>query len=130
MYKLSQNSNSIIRLADNAFIPDDPANTDYANYLKWVAEGNLPQAADPVVVPEVMVVSMRQARLALLGAGLLTQINDALVSLPGVEGEAARIEWEYATEVRKDSALVSSLTSALGLTAEQLTSLFDTAATL
>jgi hypothetical protein len=27
----------IKRLADNAFIPFDPANTDYQEYLKWLA---------------------------------------------------------------------------------------------
>ncbi len=36
----------IKRLADNAFIPFDPANTDYQEYLKWLAEGNEPEAAD------------------------------------------------------------------------------------
>jgi hypothetical protein len=35
------------RIADNAFIPVDPANTDYAEYLKWLAEGNEPLPADP-----------------------------------------------------------------------------------
>ena len=37
---------SIIRLADKATIPFDPANTDYQAYLKWVAEGNTPLPAD------------------------------------------------------------------------------------
>jgi len=38
--------NAILRVTDNAFIPFDPANTDYQAYLKWVAEGNTPQPAD------------------------------------------------------------------------------------
>jgi hypothetical protein len=36
----------IKRLADNAFIPFDPANTDYQQYLAWVAEGNTPLPAE------------------------------------------------------------------------------------
>jgi hypothetical protein len=34
------------RLADNAFVPFDPANTDYQQYLAWVAEGNEPLPAE------------------------------------------------------------------------------------
>ncbi|MET3134606.1 hypothetical protein AAKU55_004906 [Oxalobacteraceae bacterium GrIS 1.11] len=45
MYKLTTSS-SIVRLSDGACIPADPANTDYATYLKWIANGNIPQAAD------------------------------------------------------------------------------------
>ena len=37
---------SIKRLADNAFIPFDPANTDYQAYLAWLAEGNTPLPAE------------------------------------------------------------------------------------
>ena len=53
MYQLLQNNpltgqpaQCIKRLSDNAFIPMDPANTDYAEYLKWLADGNEPLPAD------------------------------------------------------------------------------------
>ena len=46
MYKLNQNSSSITRLSDNAGIPADEANTDYAAYLQWLSEGNTPEPAD------------------------------------------------------------------------------------
>ena len=43
---------TILRLADNAFIPPDPANTDYAAYLAWVEAGYTPEPA-PIPEPPV-----------------------------------------------------------------------------
>jgi uncharacterized protein (DUF2062 family) len=40
----------IKRIADNAFIPFDPANTDYAAYLAWLSSGNVPLPPDEVGV--------------------------------------------------------------------------------
>ena len=39
-------ANTVKRIADNAFIPLDPANTDYQAYLKWLEEGNQPEPAE------------------------------------------------------------------------------------
>jgi hypothetical protein len=41
-------ANTIKRLSDNAFIPFDDANTDFAEYKKWLEEGNEPLPADEV----------------------------------------------------------------------------------
>ncbi len=46
MYQLTQSVHVIKRLSDNAWIPDDPDNTDYIAYLAWLAEGNQPEAAE------------------------------------------------------------------------------------
>jgi hypothetical protein len=50
MYQLILDSGTLAdavhRLADNAFIPFDPANTCYQAYLEWLAEGNEPLPAD------------------------------------------------------------------------------------
>jgi hypothetical protein len=50
MYKLVKdidgNIKSVKRLSDNAFIPMVEANTDYQEYLKWLAEGNEPLPPD------------------------------------------------------------------------------------
>ena len=43
---------TILRLADNAFIPPDPANRDFAAYLAWLEAGNTPDPA-PIPVPPV-----------------------------------------------------------------------------
>jgi hypothetical protein len=48
MYKLNNylGGQNVIRLADNAYIPFDPANTDYQQYLAWLEAGNQPLPAE------------------------------------------------------------------------------------
>ena len=51
MYKLvnkidAGDTDLVLRLTDRVFIPMIETNTDYQEYLKWVAEGNEPTPAD------------------------------------------------------------------------------------
>ena len=70
-------------------------------------------------------ITMRQARLYLLSAGLLSQV-DSIVS----QNEAWKIEWEYATDVVKNSPLVVALANQLNLSAEAIDTMFNEASKL
>lgn len=50
MYKLHKNFNGVVCVVEligkESYIPMDESNTDYQEYLKWLAEGNTPEPAD------------------------------------------------------------------------------------
>ncbi len=71
-------------------------------------------------------VTMRQARLALLAAGLLDAVESAILTA----GTAAKIEWEYAQEVQRNAGLIPKMAQALGMTDAQIDDLFVAAAAL
>jgi hypothetical protein len=97
--------------------------------LGWLHDGGQFAPPEPQMpVPEV--VKPRQARLALLNAGLLAGAEAALDALPSPQREAALIEWEYATEIRRDHALIAAIAAALSLTELQVDDLFRSAASL
>lgn len=73
-------------------------------------------------------VDMRQARLALLDAGLLDNVAAALAAITEEkERKAAQIEWEYGLAVRRTSPLIAGLAGGLGLSDDQLDALFTAA---
>jgi hypothetical protein len=88
-----------------------------------------PTEWEPAPVPEV--VTMRQGRLALLGAGYLDSVDSVIAQIPDeMQRKAAQIEWEYAITIDRNSQLVKALQQALGITDAMADSLFITAATL
>lgn len=91
-------------------------------------DGEWSQREIPVIVPDS--IDMRRARLALRAAGHLTAVNAAIEAMEGDAGEDARIEWEYATTIKRDHPLVTAMQQALGLSDQQLDDLFVTASQL
>lgn len=111
-----------IALADGPLADNWIEATDAAQ-IGGAYDGTFHPAPPPVpVVPQT--ITPRQARLALLGAGLLSSVDAAIDSLPEPQKSAARIEWEYAVTVERNSPLVTNLGGALGLTAAQIDDLF------
>jgi hypothetical protein len=53
-YQLTDNPDCIIRIDDGAFIPVDPSNTGYQEYLAWVAAGNTPLPVPAVTVDDIV----------------------------------------------------------------------------
>lgn len=85
-----------------------------------------PVAATPVaqvVVPSV--VSRFQARAALLGAGMLDQVETIMAdpNTPAIQ----KLAWTDAQEFRRDSPTVTALAGVLGLNDAALDNLFITA---
>lgn len=86
----------------------------------------------PEPAPSVpSVVTPRQAKLALLSAGLLDAVDGAIDAIadPATK-RVAQIEWEYAQEVRRDWPLLNAVAAQMGMTGEQVDGLFNLAATL
>lgn len=92
---------------------------------EWVQQWSI----QPAPVPER--VDMAQARLALLSQGITASMVDAqIAAMPSPQKEAAQIEWEYRTTVRRNSDLVISLGAALSLSEQDIDNLFYLAITL
>jgi hypothetical protein len=85
-----------------------------AEYLAAKAKALVPASITP-----------RQARLKLLEVGLLDELEAVITT-----NRAWQIEWEYATEVKRDSPLIDAVATQAGLTEEQIDQMFKEASKL
>jgi len=96
---------------------DGTAKEQYDALWNQELKARLPAVATP-----------RQIRLALLDAGLLDSVSIAFDDLSEPLRTKVQIEWEYATEIDKESPLIQALYPKLGLTEDELDDLFVAAA--
>jgi hypothetical protein len=73
--------------------------------------------ADVVAVPDS--ITARQARLVLLNKGFLDEVETLVAS-----NRVWQIEWEYASEIERNNALISEMQSQIGLTDAHVDELF------
>jgi hypothetical protein len=124
MYKLT-GSAGIIRLSDNAFIPEDPANTDYQIYLDW-AKYNTANPADPVVIPPLSC-DPAQIRMALNQLNLRASVENAIAVSTDQD---LKDLWDHAPRFVETDPHIIAMAASVGVDAAGLHALFALAVTL
>lgn len=106
-------------------------NVENKNEYKYPVEGwywfeTLDEAMRFFSTPQDSV-TMRQARLALLDAGLLQVVEGTIAQMPEPQKSAALIEWEYAGTVERTHPLLAQVLPAMGVTETDIEALFQKA---
>ena len=107
----------------------DGANTQVEGVLGMLLQADWETMRDDEMRarnPVPQQVTMRQARLALLGAGLLDDV-EAVITAAGRE---AQIQWEYASVVERSNPVIAIVQPQQGMTDAQIDDLFREAAKL
>lgn len=113
-YQLTK-GDAVIRTADGATIPADPANTDYAAYLAWRDKGNEPEPAAP---EPVIVARVRLPKLTLVDR--LTKAGKIEAAISALGTGVQRIRWDASSSVDPANADVRALLAAIGCDVEAM----------
>lgn len=127
MYRRTASPDLILHVPSGSYIPTVRGVAAYEAYLEWRDETDPPREPDayvPPAAPVPNVVSPFQAKAALLAAGLLDDVEAAIVQAP----DLVRLAWSEAVEFRRGSPSVVAMAQGLGWTEQQLDALFVAAA--
>lgn len=113
--------------------------TDLSAEIEWINPSEPPVTMEQIVaeyerlqtaitVPSE--VTAWQAKKALLGVGLYTQVETAINSMEGDAGISARIDWQTAATFKRNWPLIEGVRQSLGKSKEDIDTLFILAASL
>lgn len=122
MFKLNSNNTMANKLGTGEWHNVESS----AEYLAWLAEGNMPEPAEPLP-PPVYTCSPWQMRKALNAMSLRQTVEDAVAASADL---TLKDGWEFATEFRSDDPFVLSMGAAVGKTVEETAQLIQMASTL
>lgn len=143
-YRLTD-TDVVVRNADNAWIPNDPANRDRQDYQSWLAAGGVPDPYVPPPPPVPEIISDRQFFQQLAVQGVITQaealaavktgtiptaLQNLISALPADQQFGATMIVSGATTFNRSHALTIAIGQAYGWTAAQMDALWMAAAAL
>lgn len=143
MYQLTE-TDAVVRLDDNAWIPNDSGNRDRIEYEVWLTNGGVPDPYVPEPDPVPASISDRQFFQQLAVLSIITQ-DEALASNAAVipppllaivdqmpEGDrfGAKMLLSGATVFERSHPMTSVIGSAYGWTSEQIDNFFREASLL
>jgi len=102
---------TVLRIADQAYIPDDPANTDRIVYNEWLADGGVPDPA--IVTPPPPVVLSADQRI---DAGVAAAFGTAEAAFNAINAipHSGPIPARYEALLTQTKVLAASYLALLG----------------
>lgn len=134
--KIYQDANGGYRywqIKENRYVSNDQY-----QLVEWLAAGNIPVEVAyvaPAVIEHIEVIpdiTARQLRLWLVSNDISLDAIDAQISIisDAAEKAKAQIEWEYASSYNRNHPLVAQITTAMGMTSQQVDQAFKDASQL